>query len=168
MTVVFAPTIRFPLSKLHKIKGLRRLTSFSATRHTEPPVLSMKETTPPHSCLCTTPTASAQKTTLHDRDPRLYTEGAKTKAARHDIEVFSMDDPATYGPEFHHLPFSRAVEQDLLSDYKVAIFTMYEPDADATLQGYVGSGGTEINITDATKFVGCWKALQEPGRKTRR
>ena len=29
--------------------------------------------------------------------PRLYTEGAKAKAARHDIEVFSMDDPATYG-----------------------------------------------------------------------
>ena len=47
---------------------------------------------------------------------RLYTEGAKSKAASHDVEVFSMDDPATYGPEFHRLPFSRAVEQDLLSD----------------------------------------------------
>ena len=98
--------------------------------------------------------------------PRLYTEGAKAKAARHDIEVFSMDDPATYGPEFHRLPFSRAVEQDLLSDYKVAIFTMYEPDADATLQGYVGAGGSEINITDATKFVGCWRALQNPEGKS--
>ena len=98
--------------------------------------------------------------------PRLYTEGAKAKAARHEIEVFSMDDPATYGPEFHRLPFSRAVEQDLLSDYKVAIFTMYEPDADATLQGYVGTGGTEINITDATKFVGCWRALQNPEGKS--
>ena len=98
--------------------------------------------------------------------PRLYTEGAKAKAANHHIEVFSMDDPATYGPEFHRLPFSRAVEQDLLSDYKVAIFTMYEPDADATLQGYVGAGGSEINITDATKFVGCWRALQNPEGKS--
>ena len=43
--------------------------------------------------------------------PRLYTEGAKTKAATHGVEVFSMDDEATYGPEFHRLPFSRAVEQ---------------------------------------------------------
>ena len=74
--------------------------------------------------------------------------------------------PPPTGPEFHHLPFSRAVEQDLLSDYKVAIFTMYEPDADATLQGYVGTGGTEINITDATKFVGCWRALQNPEGKS--
>ena len=99
--------------------------------------------------------------------PRLYTEGAKAKAkaADHHIEIFSMDDPATYGPEFHRLPFSRAVEQQLLSDYKVVILTMYEPEADATLQGYVEAGGKEINITDATKFVGSWRALQKPGRQ---
>ena len=108
----------------------------------------------------------AKKRLYMTATPRLYTEGAKAKAARHEIEVFSMDDPATYGPEFHRLPFSRAVEQDLLSDYKVAIFTMYEPDADAGLQGYVGTGGSEINITDATKFVGCWRALQNPEGKS--
>ena len=108
----------------------------------------------------------AKKRLYMTATPRLYTEGAKAKAARHEIEVFSMDNPATYGPEFHRLPFSRAVEQDLLSDYKVAIFTMYEPDADAGLQGYIGKGGKEINITDATKFVGCWRALQNPEGKS--
>ena len=108
----------------------------------------------------------AKKRLYMTATPRLYTEGAKAKAANHHIEVFSMDDPDTYGPEFHHLPFSRAVEQQLLSDYKVVILTMYEPDADATLQGFVGSGGTEINITDATKFVGCWRALQNPEGKS--
>ena len=30
--------------------------------------------------------------------PRLYTESAKTKAARHNVEVYSMDNPASYGP----------------------------------------------------------------------
>ena len=98
--------------------------------------------------------------------PRLYTEGAKAKAAHHDIEVFSMDDPDTYGLEFHQLPFSRAVEAGLLSDYRVAIFTMYEPDADSTLQEYVGAGGSEINITDATKIIGSWRALQNPEGKS--
>ncbi len=107
----------------------------------------------------------AKKRLYMTATPRLYTEGAKAKAARHDIEVFSMDDPATYGPEFHRLPFSIAVERDLLSDYKVVILTMYEPEVDATLQGYVGAGGKEINITDATKFVGCWRALQNPEGK---
>ena len=97
---------------------------------------------------------------------RLYTEGAKAKAARHDIEVFSMDDSDTYGPEFHRLPFSRAVEQDLLSDYKVVVLAMSEQDADAALQTYRTSGGSEININDATKIVGCWRALQNPERKS--
>ncbi|MDE0014218.1 MAG: DEAD/DEAH box helicase family protein [Candidatus Poribacteria bacterium] len=96
---------------------------------------------------------------------RLYTEGAKAKAAHHDIEVFSMDDPATYGPEFHRLPFSRAVEQDLLSDYKVVVLAMSEQSTDAALQTYRIAGGKEININDATKIVGCWRALQNPERK---
>ena len=97
---------------------------------------------------------------------RLYTEGAKAKAARHDIEVFSMDDPDTYGPEFHRLPFSRAVEQDLLSDYKVVVLAMSEQSADDALQTYRIAGGKEININDATKIVGCWRALQNPERKS--
>ena len=108
----------------------------------------------------------AKKRLYMTATPRLYTEGAKAKAARHDIEVFSMDDPATYGPEFHRLPFSRAVEGGLLSDYRVAILTMYEPDADSALQEYVGKGGREINITDATKIIGSWRALQNPEGKS--
>ena len=107
----------------------------------------------------------AKKRLYMTATPRLYTEGAKAKAAHHDIEVFSMDDPDTYGLEFHQLPFSRAVEAGLLSDYRVAIFTMYEPDADSTLQEYVGAGGSEINITDATKIIGSWRALQNPEGK---
>ena len=97
---------------------------------------------------------------------RLYTEGAKAKAARHDIEVFSMDDPETYGEEFHRLPFSRAVEQDLLSDYKVVVLAMSEQSTDAALQTYRASTGNEININDATKIVGCWWALQNPEIKS--
>ena len=107
----------------------------------------------------------AKKRLYMTATPRLYTEGAKAKAARHDIEVFSMDDPGIYGPEFHCLPFSRAVERDLLSDYKVVILTMYEPEADAALQGYNKQGLGEINITDATKFVGSWRALHNPEGK---
>ena len=98
--------------------------------------------------------------------PRLYTESAKRKAASHDVEVFSMDDPAAYGPEFYRLPFSRAVEQDLLSDYKVVVLAMSEQHVDAALQAHLASGMSEINITDAAKIVGCWRALQNPENKS--
>ena len=97
--------------------------------------------------------------------PRLYTEGARAKAARHNVEVFSMDDPATYGPEFHRLPFSRAVEQDLLSDYRVVVLAMSERHVDGTLQAHLASSDSEINLTDAAKIVGCWRALQNPENK---
>ncbi len=94
--------------------------------------------------------------------PRLYTAGAKTKAASHDIEVFSMDDGETYGPEFHRLPFSTAVGQDLLSDYKVVVLALSEEHLERTLQEHLASGGGDINLSDAARIVGCWQALQNP------
>ena len=97
--------------------------------------------------------------------PRLYTEGAKTRAATHSVEVFSMDDEATYGPEFHRLPFSRAVEQGLLSDYKVVVLALSESHVDRALQAHLASTGGAINLTDAAKIVGCWRALQNPEKR---
>ncbi len=94
--------------------------------------------------------------------PRLYTAGARAKAASHDIEVFSMDDGETYGPEFHRLPFSRAVGQDLLSDYKVVVLALSEEHLERTLQEHLASGGGDINLSDAARIVGCWRALQNP------
>ena len=107
----------------------------------------------------------ARKRLYMTATPRLYTAGAKAKAAHHDVEVFSMDDPETYGPEFHRLPFSLAVDQDLLSDYKVVIFAMSEQFVDTALQAHLAEGDSEINITDAAKIIGCWSALQNPENK---
>ncbi|MCY4672449.1 MAG: DEAD/DEAH box helicase family protein [Bacteroidetes bacterium] len=100
--------------------------------------------------------------------PRIYTAGARAKAESHNKEVFSMDDTATYGPELHRLPFSRAVQLDLLSDYKVVILALSEQHIDGVLQTHLAtaSGGSEINLTDAAKIVGCWQVLQNPENKS--
>ena len=94
--------------------------------------------------------------------PRLYTEGARTRAASHGVDVFSMDDEATYGPEFHRLPFSRAIEQGLLSDYRVAIFALSESHVDRALQAHLASSDGAVNLSDAARIVGCWRVLQDP------
>ena len=105
----------------------------------------------------------AKKRLYMTATPRLYTEGAKAKAASHAVEVFSMDDPTTYGPQFHRLPFSRAVGQDLLSDYKVVVLAMSEDHVAAALQAHLATKeGSEINLDDAARIVGCWRALQNP------
>ena len=108
----------------------------------------------------------AKKRLYMTATPRLYTESARARAARHDIDVYSMDDPKIYGPEFHRLPFSTAVEKDLLSDYKVVILAMSEQGVNETLHRYLSNDGSEVNINDATKIVGCWRALQNPERKS--
>ena len=107
----------------------------------------------------------AKKRLYMTATPKLYTEGIKSQAAQHDIGVFSMDDEETYGPEFHRLPFSKAVELGQLSDYKVVILGISESEAEVALQAFYQSGGSEISITDATKIVGCWRALSNPERK---
>ena len=104
----------------------------------------------------------ARKRLYMTATPRLYTEGAKSKAADHGVDVFSMDDESTYGLELHRLPFSKAVEQGLLSDYKVVVLALSEQSVDAALQAHLASGDSELNITDAAKIVGCWQALQDP------
>ncbi|MCY4541039.1 MAG: helicase-related protein, partial [Rhodobacteraceae bacterium] len=97
--------------------------------------------------------------------PRIYTKGVRRKAAVHSAEVFSMDDEDTFGPEFHNLPFSRAIDQDLLSDYRVVVLALSESHVDATLQSHLASEGGTINLTDAARIVGCWRALQNPENK---
>lgn len=83
--------------------------------------------------------------------PRIYKESDKEKAKEQDIEAFSMDDSAQYGEEFHRLNFSAAVEQDLLSDYRVIILVVNEHGL-ANMQ-------TELNLDDTAKIIGCWNGL---------
>ena len=168
MTVVFCTYHSLPLVELAQAEGAPAFDLILCDEaHRTTGIDAPGDNTSPFVLVHDAERIRAEKRLYMTATPRLYTEGAKAKAARHDIEVFSMDDPAIYGPEFHRLPFSRAVERNLLSDYKVVILTMYEPDSDATLQGYVGAGGSEINITDATKIIGCWRALQNPEGKSK-
>ena len=96
---------------------------------------------------------------------KIYTQRAKTKAADYNVDVFSMDDEDKYGPQFHRLPFSKAIEIGELSDYKVAIFGISESQVNSALGGNTGQYGGEININDATRIIGCWRTLQNPENK---
>ena len=89
---------------------------------------------------------------------RLYTEGAKAKAARHDIEVFSMDDPETYGPNSTDSRSPEPLSKTCSLTTRLSYSPCSEQSTDAALQTYRIAGGKEININDATKIVGCWRA----------
>jgi predicted helicase len=99
--------------------------------------------------------------------PRIYADASKTKADQNEAVLFSMDDPDTFGPEFYRLGFGKAVERDLLSEYKVLIVAVEQEKmgdvANRYNRAYRLDDKKAIDINFATKIVGSWKGLSKKG-----
>jgi predicted helicase len=91
--------------------------------------------------------------------PRIYNDETQAEAKKADALVTSMNNEQMFGPEFHRLGFGHAVEQGLLTDYKVLILTIDEGVVAKTLQEGLASGTSELNLDDAAKIIGCWNAM---------
>lgn len=98
--------------------------------------------------------------------PRIYTETAKSKAAEADALIASMDDVLTYGPEFHRLPFSRAVKENLLTDYKVLVLCVDEDSVKEHFAQELQAHDGELDLDDAVKLIGCYNGLRKQQIRT--
>ncbi|QAX30702.1 DEAD/DEAH box helicase [Leisingera sp. NJS204] len=90
--------------------------------------------------------------------PRVFGDGAKRKADDHDAELASMDDPKKFGEDLFHRGFGWAVQSNLLTDYKVVVLAVDEGLISDTIQNRLKEG-SELKLDDATKIIGCYKAL---------
>ena len=63
----------------------------------------------------------ARKRVFMTATPKVFSKAAKDTAARQERKVWDMGDPEIYGNTAFTLGFSTAVDQKLLSDYKVEI-----------------------------------------------
>ena len=63
----------------------------------------------------------ARKRLYMTATPRIYTERSKSKLAARGIDVVDMGDRDIYGPQLYLLPFKKAVENRMLSDYRVIV-----------------------------------------------
>ena len=95
--------------------------------------------------------------------PRVYGTSAKATAERDNIVLCSMDDETLYGRELFVINFSEAVRQDLLVDYKVIVLAVDEATVSRKLQTLLKDSNNSLRVDDATKIVGCWKALSKQG-----
>ncbi|MCX7514261.1 DEAD/DEAH box helicase family protein [Frateuria sp. STR12] len=95
--------------------------------------------------------------------PRIYADSAKATADRDGVELCSMDDEALYGKQLYLITFSEAVERDLLVDYKVIVLAVEESHVNRRLQKLLASEDNQLKVDDASKIVGCWKALAKQG-----
>ena len=95
--------------------------------------------------------------------PRIFGDAARAKASEASVKLYDMDNEAMFGPEFFSRGFSWAVENGLLTDYKVVVLAMDEAIVSRSVQSRLADAGNELQLDDATKIVGCYKALLKQG-----
>jgi len=93
--------------------------------------------------------------------PRIYGEVAKASADKDNVALCSMDNEALYGKELYVITFSEAVKRDLLVDYKVLVLAVDEAHVSRNLQKLLADENNQLKVDDASKIVGCWKALSK-------
>ena len=93
--------------------------------------------------------------------PRLYGESAKIKASEKDCILCSMDNKALYGEEFYRVNFSYAVQNGLLTDYKVLVLTVSEDDVPQNIKRDITDTTTELNFDDTSKLIGVINGLSK-------
>ena len=114
--------------------------------------------------------------------PRLYTERSKGKLAAKGITVVDMGDYDVYGPELHRLPFKKAVDAKMLSDYRVIVLGVNQSSVTPGLRRRLEGIETEQspkkrpNTNDMTRVLGVslavngvteGKTLEQPGKLQR-
>ncbi len=91
--------------------------------------------------------------------PRIYGVKGKEDAKKASVTLCSMDEESIYGDEFYKITFGRAVELELLSDYKVLILTTKADDVPDIIKRHWTNGGKEIDVDTDCKIWGCLHAL---------
>lgn len=99
---------------------------------------------------------------------RWYTDVIKEKAETKGAKTHSMDDITTFGPEFHRLKFSEAIDKNLLTDYRVLVLNIEETQLHKLSSTGKPSLSDEIHVDDSVKMIGCWKALKNPEWSSKR
>lgn len=97
--------------------------------------------------------------------PRIYGEAARQRAKEQSLTLAQMDDPATYGETLFERGFSWAVENELLTDYKVIVLAVDEGKVARSVQRRLETSDNDLALDDATKIVGCYKALTKTDLK---
>ncbi len=96
--------------------------------------------------------------------PRVFGDEAKSKASDAAIELCSMDDKARFGGTLFSRKFGWAVEEGLLTDYKVIVLGVDEGMISSSLQNALAES-SELNLDDANKIIGCYRALAKQDQK---
>jgi len=104
-------------------------------------------------------TIRAKKRLYMTATPRIFGDGAKSKADDLGITLATMDNEEMFGPTLFYRGFGWAVQEGLLTDYKVIVLAMDEKLVAKSIQSRIEDPATGLILDDATRILGCYKAL---------
>ncbi|WP_375665147.1 DEAD/DEAH box helicase [Bartonella sp. CL162QHHD] len=91
--------------------------------------------------------------------PRIFSDTAKRRADEINAVLASMDDEALFGKQLHHYTFAEAVDNELLTPYKIVVLGINETYITPAIQEIIANENHEIDLDDAAKIIGCYRAL---------
>ena len=97
--------------------------------------------------------------------PKVFGEAVRAKANEASAVLYDMDNHAYFGETLFARGFGWAVENKLLTDYKVLVLAVDEQMVSTGVQKRLADGTSEMKLDDATKIIGCYKALAKHGLK---
>ncbi len=104
-------------------------------------------------------TIQAKKRLYMTATPRIFGDTAKSKADDLGITLATMDDDEMFGPTLFYRGFGWAVQEGLLTDYKVIVLAMDEKLVAKSVQSRIEDPTSGLILDDATRILGCYKAL---------
>ncbi|WP_375694095.1 DEAD/DEAH box helicase [Bartonella sp. AD24XZML] len=107
----------------------------------------------------------AKKRLYMTATPRIFGDNAKSRANEVNAVLASMDDEKLFGKTLFYRGFSWAVQNNLLTDYKVIVLAMDEKLVSSAVQKRLSDSDSELILDDATKIIGCYKALTKQNMK---
>jgi superfamily II DNA or RNA helicase len=106
----------------------------------------------------------ARKRLFMTATPRTFTTSVKAKASERGVEITSMDDESIFGKELHKLSFGQAIEKELLTDYRVVIVGVTDPQVQELIdqRELVSVAGTvETDARTLAAHIGLAKATKD-------
>ncbi len=96
--------------------------------------------------------------------PRTYSSTVKKSAEERGVEVVGMDDVAQFGEVLYALPFGKAIERKLLTDYRVVIIGVDDPTIAqwiANRELIATDTGIETDSESLAAQIGLLKAIKD-------
>ncbi len=91
--------------------------------------------------------------------PKIFSDTAKRRADEINAVLASMDDETLFGKQLHHYTFAEAVDNELLTPYKIVVLGINETYITPAIQEIIANENHEIDLDDAAKIIGCYRAL---------